>query len=276
MTDALLGPAGPAVAAVNARALVTPRWRFSAATPRSSARRRTKMSQGRKGPAAGQQMPRRHRCQARTLVAARRLGNIYFRSPPPRSSAPIPTRRQNEKRDPFDSTMPDPSGLPAQAPRLDMSRDLLPERRPAPRYDHADQSESRLRCGSDVRSPTGSATASRAGPRPARRIWAGVTWSRAGRCQAAPGDSRQHRAAATWPPHCRVRVRGTPRPRCGPAADLVPQRPSSPAARAHRPGCPATIATPPPLPCRPQLRAAPLVRIRTRLTSASNDAASAA
>ncbi len=48
---------------------------------------------------------------------------------------------------------------------------------------------------------------------------------------------------------------------CGSAADLVPQRPSSPAARAHRPRCPATIATPPPLPCRPQLRAAPLVRI---------------
>jgi hypothetical protein len=79
-------------------------------------------------------------------------------------------------------------------------------------------------------------------------------------------------------PHRRVRVRGTSLPGCGPAADLVPQRPSSPAARAHLPGCPATIATPPPLPCRPQLRAAPLVGIRPRLTAASNlnDAASAA
>jgi hypothetical protein len=74
---------------VNARSLVTPRWRLSAATLRS--RRRTKMSQGQNGPAAGQQMPRRHRRQARTLAAARRLGNKYFRSPPPRSSAPIPT-----------------------------------------------------------------------------------------------------------------------------------------------------------------------------------------
>jgi hypothetical protein len=84
-----LGPQWPSERAVNARALVTPRWRFSAATPRS--RRRTKMSQVRKGPAAGLQMPRRHRRQARTLAAARRLGNKPFRSPPPRSFAPIPT-----------------------------------------------------------------------------------------------------------------------------------------------------------------------------------------
>jgi hypothetical protein len=68
-----------------ARALVTPRWRLSAATPRS--RCRTKMSQGRNGRAAGQQMPRRYRRQARALAAARRLGNKYFRSP--RSSADL-------------------------------------------------------------------------------------------------------------------------------------------------------------------------------------------
>jgi hypothetical protein len=172
--------------------------------------------------------------------------------------------------------MPDPSALPAQAPMLDNNRDLLPGRRPAPRDDHADQSESRVRCWSDGRTPTGSATASWTGQRQARRIWAGVTWCSSGPRPSGSWRLRRHRAAATWPPHRRVRVRGTPRPGCGPAADLVPQRPSSPAARAHRPGCPATIATPPPLPCRPQLRAAPLARIRTRLTAASNDAASAA
>jgi hypothetical protein len=151
-----------------------------------------------------------------------------------------------------------------QAPMLDNNRDLLPERRPAPGDDHADQSESRVRCGSDGRTPAGSATASWTGPRPARRIWAGVTWCSSGSRPSGSWRLRRHGAAATWPPHRRVRVRGTPRPGCGPAADLVPQRPSSPAARAHR------------LACRPQLPAAPLVRIRTRLTAASNDAASAA
>ena len=43
------------------------------ATPRS--RLRSKMSQGRNGPAAGQGLPRRHRRQDRALAAARRLVN---------------------------------------------------------------------------------------------------------------------------------------------------------------------------------------------------------